>query len=391
MKRPRYSARERVSREAIELGRLAAGLGQSGGKLEDAFWDTRLATAIDRLLQEGAEDDLTAALDRLFEADPRAHDELADAIESRAEATRLVHNGTSYDVLLVAAPVLAWSRFNIPAGSIAKDALQALQTQFSGHMLASDARFALADYLFSPDQLPRTFSDTWQLTRELGVAALSGRSLKVDAKEMPETNRFLSDVRYLIGAVAVPQGGALFRWNESDGSREAAQQAWLSQASPSLEALMPGCAIAPLLADAYHSACRTADRDSRPYSVQASVAFLQTAVGLAPEKLRAVIGPFYDRRLEEFRIGFGPRDQDATYHGVVWPLLGSDDESQETAAQIEEVLRACGVGEVINLDHRFPFEFCDECGVPLYPNAEGEVVHAELPEQDNDTTTRVLH
>lgn len=391
MKRPRYSARERVSREAVELGRLASGLGQSGGKLEDAFWETRLATVIDRLLQESAEDDLTGALDRLLEPDPRAHDELADAIESRAESTRLVHNGTSYDVLLVAAPILAWSRYNIPAGTIPKEALTALQAQFSAHMLATDARFAMADFLFSPDQLPRAFSDTWQLTRELGVAALSGRTMKVDSKTMPETNRFLSDVRYLIGAIAVPQGGPLFRWNESDGSREAALEAWARQASPSLEPLMAGCAITPLLADAYHSACRTADRDSRPYSIQASVAFLQTTVGLAPEQLRAVIGPFHDRRLEEYRIGFGPRDQDATFHGVVWPLLGAEDEAQETPAQIEEVLRACGVADIVSLDHRFPFEFCDECGVPLYPNAEGEVVHAELPEQDNDGATRVLH
>ncbi|NDD76609.1 MAG: DUF2863 family protein, partial [Betaproteobacteria bacterium] len=25
-------------------------------------------------------------------------------------------------------------------------------------------------------------------------------------------------------------------------------------------------------------------------------------------------------------------------------------------------------------------EFCDDCGSPLYPNSEGEVVHAEMPE-----------
>ena len=26
-------------------------------------------------------------------------------------------------------------------------------------------------------------------------------------------------------------------------------------------------------------------------------------------------------------------------------------------------------------------EFCDDCGAPLYPNAEAELVHAEMPEQ----------
>lgn len=391
MKRPRFSARERLSREALELGRLANGLAQSGGKLEDAYWEDRLATAIDRLLQEGAEDDLNAALDRLFEAEPRAHDELADLIESRAESTRLVHEGKNWDILLVAAPVLAWSRFTIPSGAIPKATLDDLRTQFAAHLLAKDARFALADFFFSPDQLPRTFTDTWQLTRELGVAALGGRTLKVDAKTLPETNRFLSDVRYLVGVVAVPQGSPLFRWNEADGTREGALAQWVQQGGPILETLLTGSAFQPLSADAYHSACRTADRDSRPYSVQASVAFLQTTLNVTANALRAVIGPFHDRRLEEFRIGFGPKNGDEIYHGVVWPLLGAEDEASETAAQIEEVLRACGIEDIVSLDHRFPFEFCDECGVPLYPNAEGEVVHAELPEQPDEHSPRVLH
>jgi len=391
MKRPRFSARERLSREALELGRLANGLAQSGGKLEDAYWEDRLATAIDRLLQEGAEDDLNAALDRLFEAEPRAHDELADLIESRAESTRLVHEGKNWDILLVAAPVLAWSRFTIPSGAIPKDTLDNLRTQFAAHLLAKDARIALADFFFSPDQLPRTFTDTWQLTRELGVAALGGRTLKVDAKTLPETNRFLSDVRYLVGVVAVPQGSPLFRWTETDGTREGALAQWVQQGGPILETLLTGSAFQPLSADAYHSACRTADRDSRPYSVQASVAFLQTTLNVTADALRAIIGPFHDRRLEEFRIGFGPKNGDEIYHGVVWPLLGAEDEASETAGQIEEVLRACGIQDIVSLDHRFPFEFCDECGVPLYPNAEGEVVHAELPEQPDEHSPRVLH
>jgi hypothetical protein len=26
-------------------------------------------------------------------------------------------------------------------------------------------------------------------------------------------------------------------------------------------------------------------------------------------------------------------------------------------------------------------EFCDDCGAPLFPNPEAELVHAEMPEQ----------
>ena len=390
MKRTRFGARDRLSRDAAELQRLAAGLSESGGKLEDAYWESQLAENVDALLKNGAEDDINIALDRLFEANPRAHDELADMVESRAETNRLDAAGQAWDIQLFAAPILAWSRFSIAASALPKSTLQALAVQLGAHVFGSDARLAVADFLFSPDQLPRSFCDTWQLTRELGEAALAGKHLAVDASQMAETNRFLSDVRYLIGAIAVPRGGALFRWNEKDGSKEEALKEWLKQGSPSLEPLLTGCAWQPLLPDSYHAGCRNADRASRPYSVKASIAFLQTTLGLMPDAIRAVIGPCYDRRMEEYRVGLGPKDSDTVYHGIVWPLLGGEDESTDAAGEIEAALREAGVKEVRFLDHHFPMEFCDDCGAPMFPNIDGELVHAEMPEQAS-TTSPHLH
>src|SRR5574343_1961284 len=89
MKRTRFGSRDRLSREAAELQRLATGLSESGGKLEDSYWEGQLAEAVDGLLKHGAEDDINTALDRLFEANPRAHDELADMVDSRAAPNRL--------------------------------------------------------------------------------------------------------------------------------------------------------------------------------------------------------------------------------------------------------------------------------------------------------------
>ena len=390
MKRTRFGSRDRISRDAAELQRLATGLSESGGKLEDAYWESQLAELVDSLLKNGAEDDLNTALDRLFEANPRAHDELADMVESRAETSAMDAGGQPYDILLFAAPILAWSRFSIPAGPLPKSTLDILRTQLGAHVFGADARVSLADYLFSPDQLPRSFCDTWELQRALGAAALAGQNLAIDSSGFAETNRFLSDVRYLVGAIAVPPGTPVFRWNEKDGNKETALKEWIRQGSPSLEPLLTGCAWQPLLADAYHSACRAADRQSRPYSVKASVAFLQTVQSLTPADLRAVVGPCYDRRLEEYRVSLGPRDKDDVFHGVVWPLLGAEDEATDAAGEIEAVLRECGVKDVLFLDHHFPMEFCDDCGAPLYPNAEGEMVHAELPEQPT-ASSQVLH
>ena len=390
MKRTHFGSRDRLSRDAAELQRLAAGLSESGGKLEDAYWEAQLAETVDSLLKNGAEDDINTALDRLFEANPRGHDELADMVESRAETNRIEALGQSFDIQLFAAPVLAWSRFSIPACPLPKSTLQALAVQLGAHVFGGEAKLAIADFLFSPDQLPRSFCDTWQLTRELGEAALAGKHLAVDTAGMAETNRFLSDVRYIVGAIAVPHGKPLFRWNEADGNREASLKEWIKQGSPNLEPLLTGCAWQPLLADSYHAACRNADRLSRPYSLKASVAFLQTMLGLMPADIRAVVGPCYDRRMEEYRVGLGPTTGDEIYHGIVWPLLGAEDEATDAAGEIEAVLREAGVKDVLFLDHHFPMEFCDDCGAPLFPNREAELVHAEMPEQPT-ANSQVLH
>jgi len=381
MKRTRFGSRDRLSRDAAELQRLATGLSESGGKLEDTYWENQLAEIVDSLLKNGAEDDINTALDRLFEANPRAHDELADMVESRAETNRMDFKDVDFDIQLFAAPILAWSRFSIPSCALPKATVEALATHLGAHVFGADTRVALADYLFSPDQLPRSFCDTWQLTQTLGQATLAGEHLKVESEGMPETNRFLSDVRYLVGAIAMPRGKALFRWNEKDGNKETALKEWIKQGSPNLEPLLTGCAWEPLLPDAYHAGCRNADRLSRPYSLKASVAFLQTMLGLMPAEIRAVVGPCYDRRMEEYRVGLGPKDADDTYHGIVWPLLGAEDEATDAAGEIEAVLREAGVKEVVFLDHHFPMEFCDDCGAPLFPNAEAELAHAEMPEQ----------
>ena len=390
MKRTRFGARDRLSRDAAELQRIATALSESGGKLEDSFWESQLSEIVDGLLKTGAEDDLNTALDRLFETTPPAHDELADMIESRAETGQVEIDGQIFDIQLFSAPVLAWSRFSIPACPIPKAALEALQVQLGAHVFGKDVRVGLADYLFGPDQLPRSFCDTWQLTQALGKATMAGQNLTIDSSQMAETNRFLSDVRYLVGTVLIPRGKPLFRWNEKDGNKETALKEWIKQGSPNLEPLLTGCAWQPLLADAYHAGCRNADRLSRPYSLKAAVAFLQTMLGLMPADIRAVVGPCYDRRMEEYRVGLGPKDKEETYHGIVWPLLGAEDEATDAAGEIEALLREAGVKDVVFLDHHFPMEFCDDCGAPLFPNPDAELVHAEMPEEAGGSS-QALH
>lgn len=387
MKRTRFSRRAKQTPDTEQLIRLAGQLAQSASRLEDAFWEARLGSLIDRLLADSDEAALNAALDHLYSAGGRAYDELADMVESCSEIRR----AETADVLLIAVPVLAWSRLTIPSGAIAADNLVSLRAQLHGHVLAKDARLGLADFLFSPDQLPQSYCDTAQLAEKLAKAALHDRDLKLDKQQMPETIPFLSDTRYLLGAVAAPRGTPLFRWQEEDGNRADALKHWRVQGGDAIRPLLPACAIELLLPQAYHAAAREADRASRAYSLRAAVAFLQTTLNLAASDLRAIVAPYYDRDLEEYRIGFTKSDASEVIHGVVWPILDNEDDATDTAAQIEAVLREAGVGEVLVLDHRFPLEYCDDCGAPLYPNPEGEPVHAELPEEQAEAAPRHLH
>lgn len=378
MKRVRVKRRGGLSRSGERLIWLANGLSRSSSRIEDLYWEQQLRVALDEQLLQHEEENLNAVLDHLFSADSRAYEELADAIEYRTECAAGFF--PEHDVVLIAAPILAWSRYRIPATAVPAAVLANLRVHLQAHVLAHDAHLALADFIFSPDQLPQGYCATAEFVRSIGAAALDKHDLHIDTEGMAETTQFLSDTRYLLGAVAVPRGQALFRWQESDSSREQALQQWRSQGGACLSPLFPGCATELVLPEPYFAASRAADRDSRPYSVRASVAYLGTMLETPATNLQAVIAPFWNQRLEEYRIGFTLQDSEQVIHGVVWPLLGAEDEQTDISSQIDTVLRESGITTISHLDQHFPLEYCDDCGSPMYPSPDGEAVHVEMPE-----------
>lgn len=380
MKRTRFPGRPKLTRDAERLARLALNLAESGSRVEDAHWEARISELIGRLLASDNDAALESALDQLWAQQPQAYDHLMDMVEQHTESATLEHRGAPHDVLLIAAPVLAWSRFAIPSPVLPQPILDSLRVQLQAHVLASGARLGLADYLFSPDQLPAGYGKTLAFAERLWAAALEGRDLRVDPRELPETQRFLSDTRYLLAAVAVPRGAPVFRWQEDDGSRDQAAKAWAAQATPTLQQALPGCVCEPVAPDAYYSAWRRADRLGRPFALASAVAFLRGTLEVEPSQLRAVVAPFHDRQLEEYRVGFTRRGKNDVLYGVVWALVGSEDETSDSVGEIRRVLGGAGVTEVVEVEHRFPLEYCDDCGAPLFPSPEGEAVHAEMPE-----------
>ena len=376
MKRPRTARTPRLSRDATQLVRFAVALSVSGSRIEDGYWQQRLEQVVTHCLDKRQDEALEAALDQLWSANPPAYDELAQVIEGSSECLE----AAGQTQLLIAIPVLAWSRYSIPSGAIPAARLAELQAQLHGHVLAADTHLALADVLFSPDQLPRGFVATRSFARTLASGAAAETPLHLDAGTLPQTAPFIADVRYVLGVVSAAVDAPLFRWQEGQVSREQVAQDWQKHSGAVLQTLLPACNAHVLLPNAYFHAWRESDMAGRGFSVLAGVAYLGAVLNLPAARLSAVLAPFYDEVMEEYRVGFAEIGSSDVLHGVVWPLIGSEDDTSDIGNEIETLLRGAGVGQVQMLSERMPLEYCDDCGAPLFPNAEGELVHAQIPE-----------
>ncbi len=403
------ASRSRLSKYARPLAQVAILLAEAGSRGERRFWKRRLFATVAPMLEGRSDLTLTQTLDHLYDSHIRAYDELAFAIENCVESPVLE---AGREVLLIAAPVLAWSNYSISSGKFDMDMVAALTKELKSHVLAEHVELTLADFLFSPDQLPESYTAAAELARQLGRAVLDNQQVTLDIQTLPDTQNFLSDARYLIGSITVPEGLPMFRWQQETPtgslvqSRDEVLKAWKAHASSLIQKLLPGCSIEILLPNGLYSVCRQAEREARAYSVKASIAFLSTAVNLQPSELIASVGAFVERgEVEEYRIGFCTKESSDIIHGVVWPLLGeeygnepdpvyendlpSEPDNPIVRARIETLLKEVGINKIHMLEERFPLEYCEDCGAPIYPNPEGELMHAELPEEAGVQTVQL--
>jgi len=386
MARTRAKSPPRLTRDAERLIALANGLNASGSLTEDRFWEGAMSALAARLLEHGNDAPIDGALDHLYQTNLGAYDTLIELVENESEALTVMQGDRAWQALLIAAPVVAWSRYAIPSGPIAPDEADTLRVQLQAHVLAAGARVAFVPYVYSIDQLPRHFSELRKLAARLAEGAISGEMPRLELARLPETAHLLADTRFFVACAAVPRGQPLFRWQEDasgHAGRAGSLEQWIAQARPTIAKLLPGCVFECLLPDAYYVNCRESDRRVRPFGIRAAIAFLENALKVKAADLHAVIAGFGEERVDEYRVGFSSADGSEVAHGVVWPLYGREDESarpgplDEVMAQLTE----SGVTEVKKLAGTFTPEYCEDCGAPLFANAEGEIVHAELPEE----------
>ena len=393
-----FTMRSRIAKrlppDADKLVGLSLALFASGSRIEDRFWEAKLDALLAKIVRNGNQTTLDAALDHLQQNHPDAYGALADMAETHSESFVVEHEGAPYEALLIAAPVLAWTRYAIPSGPLKAESVDALRTQMQAHVLASGTRVALAPFLYSIDQLPRHHAETYRVAQQLIQAAVSGTPAKMNFGDLPETSPILADPRFLLAVVAAPVGAPLFRWQEEENGvrieRGQCLEQWASQGGANLALVLPGCEFECLLPDAYYSACRDADERVRPHTVRTAIRSLYDTIGATPQDLRAVVAGFGERRIDEYRIGFTRRGGNEVIYGVVWPLYGRengelsiDEGAEDVEGPLEEIiglLKEAGVTDIRRHAGRFEPEYCDDCGVPLYADPLGEIVHAEMPE-----------
>lgn len=383
------SGRERKAQLSPDAERLVAsalGLANSGSRLEDAYWQQLLAKRLEHLLDTNHPQAIYDALDRTHLTDLEAYGALIEMVEHCAESLVIDYEGQLWQCLLMSAPLVAWTRFGIASGRLPSSHANALAAHWRAHCLANQVRFSMVPWLYSIDQLPRDFSELRKLTRKLGIAALKAQDPRLDFSAFPETADMLADSRFILACVAAPVGRALLRWQDIDASDHATRvqclEQWVLQGRPNLEPVLVGCGFECLLPDAFHINLREADRRVRPYALRAAVHYLTHALSIEARQITANIAAFGQERLDEYRIGLSFDSDEEVSQGVVWPMLGPESETDEPSPvdQIRQQLRELGVVEIRVHPGCSDPEFCDDCGSPLYPNGEGEVVHAEMPE-----------
>ena len=395
MPRSRAKSPPRLTRDAERLIALANGLNASGSLTEDRFWETGMSSLVAKLLENGNDAPIDGALDHLYQTNLGAYDTLIELVENESESVVAMQGDRAWQGLLVAAPIVAWSKYAIPSGGIPRDEAEILRVQLQAHVLAQGARVTLVPYLYSIDQLPRHFSELRRLTARLADAAITNEVPRLDFARLPETASLLADTRFLIACAAVPRGDPLFRWQEDSSGhagRAGSLEQWIAQARPTISKLLPGCVFECLLPDAYYVNCRESDRRVRPFGIRAAVSFLENALKVKAAELQATVAGFGEERVDEYRIAFTRGEEPEVAHGVVWPLYGREDENARPGP-LDEVLAQladCGVTDVKKLSGTFTPEYCEDCGAPLFANSEGEIVHAELPEEA-DTQAAHFH
>lgn len=411
MRRTIKKKTSKLSGDGLQIANLAVAISQAGSRIEDSAWQHKLDELVTKNIANSKQTLLDAASDHVFANHPDAYEILIESIESIATSSRVIINDERYDILCIAAPILAWSRFEIPACSIPEKMLASLTKDFAATLLVKQAQVRLLPHLFSIDQLPRSHCDVSSVMLISAIQHIEKKATQV-MDDLPNTIPFLADSRYLLGVVLVPEGSSIFQWQSTPApfniikAKEEALTRWQEKIHADVSNLLPGCGFNILLPDSYYFACRESDIQVRPISIRSAVFYLSQTLNIDASELGVIVGRFGPEdqigQVDELRIGFSLKNSPDIIYGVVWPLYQQEDEINallgdanlpitEQKGEIETLLNEIGVLQVHIMEDIYGLEFCDDCQAPLYVDIEGDLVHPEMPEDTPPETSAHFH
>lgn len=376
----------------------------SSSMIERAFWQKQFSIYIRKLLNSAQQQSIITALDYLLQQNDVTYDICIDEVENCCETLEIIHENIIYDVQLIAAPILAWTRFSITSGKLPEPLYQSLSNELKSTVAASQAQFYLIPSLYAIEQLPQDYHAVHQLTTQLGQITL-GLNQTLTIPDVQDTAPFLADTRYLIGAIVTPKGMPIFKWQEVDSplhieeTKRKQLKSWGKTVIPALSTFLVGCHLDVLLPQAYFLGCREADKHIRPISIKATIFYLLQALQVKESQLHVNIAKcsktLDNTMIDEFRLGFALDDKEEVLYGIIWPLYdeenGDAPESELETSPLDaliQLLEDSGITHIKQIPELFAAEFCEDCKAPLFPNANGELVHANMPE---DIQNQQLH
>ncbi len=396
MRRPPQKKRSKLSVESQRLINLAVAVAQSASRIEDYTWQAQLDDLVTKNLKNH-HPILDAAAEHLFQHHPEAYEVFIETLEALSTSHPFEYEGKMYEALLITAPVLAWTRFEMTHGAVPSEQAALLAKNLQTHLLTDQAQLHLVPTLYSLDQLPRNHSETSDLLERLVMAQLKGLPPQ-HPTDLLSVIPFLADIRFLLAAVIVPQGQPLFQWQAIESpfdcvqAKATALDQWQQQVSPIMTRLLPGCNIDLLMPEAFYTACREADIKIRPALIRSAVFYLTQTLEIEASELKVIVAGFSEEdspaQVDEYRISFILKKEPEVVYGAVWPMYQPDDQvnaidnptGELCVGEIPEILIECGITDIHKIEDIFAMEFCDDCHAPLFADAEAELVHAEMPD-----------
>lgn len=397
----------RLSSDMKSLINLAEAIAQASNRSEDNYWQDQLDRLVEFHLQHSHQATLDKAINALLDANSGAYEVLVESLESLSASQEFLHHGQHYHCFFLTAPILAYTRFEIPYGKLDSKSRQLLSQSLASSILSKQARLLLFPNIYAIEQLPRHFVECYQRLLEVRQNFFAGQ-LQIPELS-PATTPYLADTRYLMAAVIAPADAAIFSWQDSPPpfaihqARTQALEQWRELAQPLLQQLLPGCGVELLMPESFFTACREADAQIRPVAINAALFNLCESLNKRPADFEIVIAsinhPDEPGQVDEYRISFCLENNPGVVYGVVWPLYRPDeqfltlalDQNEDWQGSLIDVLTNCGLKNIVVLNQALFAENCDDCGSPLFADREGELVHAEMPESEADNASSHFH